>query len=106
MSINPTGSNGVADFDLLALSFGLEGWLSGSFPCPDLSAALDAHYIWNCNDEALCAFIQTHVSTPNANTISRLPSSHLMYSHLQLIHEQQGTFAQVQLFLKALKVDF
>ena len=29
-----------------------------------------------------------------------------MYSHLHLIHEQQGTFAQLQLLLKALKVDF
>ena len=92
--------------DLLALSFGLESWLSGSFLCPDLSAALDAHYIWNRNDGALRAFIQTHVSTPDANAISRLPSFHLMYSRLWLIHEQQGTFAQVQLFLKALKVDF
>ena len=91
---------------LLALCHGLDIWLNGTFPCPDKSAAGDAHYIWSQNDGVLRGFIQKHVSASDAHSIEDLSTSHLMFKKLRSNHERQGAFAKLQLLLKGLKIQF
>ena len=91
---------------LLALQQGFDLWLDGTLPCPDLSTAPEANFIWKCNDGALRSFIQTHVSGPNVHLIKTLPTAHLMFEKLKSQHEQQGAFAQINLLLKELQIEF
>ena len=91
---------------LLALQQGFEPWLDGSLSCPDASAAPEANFIWKRNDAALRAFIQNHVSASDLHLIQSLPSAHSMFDKLKSQHEQQGAFTQINLLLKALKVEF
>src|SRR6266849_661094 len=91
---------------LVALCSGIDPWLDGSLACPDQPAAPEANYIWKRNDGALRGFIQTHISPSDLHLIELLPTSHLMFEKLRSLHEQQGPFAQLNLLLKGLQVDF
>jgi gag-polypeptide of LTR copia-type len=91
---------------LLALQQGFEPWLDGSLPCPDAFAAPEANFIWKRNDAALRAFIQNHVSASDLHLIQTIPSAHAMFDKLKTQHEQQGAFAQINLLLKGLKIEF
>ncbi len=53
----------------------------------------------------LRGFIQDHVSPADIHTIDSLTTAHLMFEKLRSEHEKQGAFAQVNLLLKALKID-
>ena len=90
----------------LALANGLAFWLDSSLPCPNATLAPNANFIWLHNDSTLQAFIQTHVSPSNGHLIKNEPSSHCMLVTLKNRYEQQGTFAQINLLLKGLQIDF
>ncbi|KAI0273169.1 hypothetical protein BGY98DRAFT_936381 [Russula aff. rugulosa BPL654] len=79
----------------------LARWL---LPCPDATVAPGDYFIWKRNDGALRYFIQSHVSPADVHLIELLPTAHLMFDTLRSKHEQQGTFAQINLLLKALQI--
>ena len=94
------------ELHLLILQQGLNPWLDGSLACPDPSTSADANYIWHCNDGALRAFILGHISTADKHIAHPMTIAHLMYEKLKSHHEQQGTFAQINLLLKVLQIEF
>jgi hypothetical protein len=91
---------------LIILQQGFEPWLNGSLPCPDATAATEANFIWTCNDGALRGFIQDCVSPADEHLIQPLATAHLMFEALKAQHEQQGAFAQINLLLKGLQIEF
>ena len=94
------------ELHLLTLQQGLDPWLDGSLACPDPSSSADANYIWHRNDGALRAFILGHISTADKHIARPMTTTHLMYEKLKSHHEQQGAFAQINLLLKALQIEF
>lgn len=90
---------------LLTRRQGFRPWLEGTLPCPDISAAPKANYMWTRNDDALASFMIDHVSPADAHLIEKLPSAHNMFKTLCIQHEQLGAFAQINLLLKALQIE-
>jgi hypothetical protein len=91
---------------LLALQQGFAPWLDGSLPCPDATLSPGANFIWKRNDDALRGFIQEYVYPADVHLIELLPTAHLMFETLRAQHEPQVTFAQINLLLKALQIEF
>jgi hypothetical protein len=91
---------------LLALQQGFAPWLDGSLPCPDATLSPGANFIWKHNDDALQGFIQDYVYAADVHLIELLPTAHLMFETLRAQHEPQVTFAQINLLLKALQIEF
>jgi hypothetical protein len=73
---------------------------------PDPSTSLDANFIWKRNDAALRAFIQTKVCSSEIHQIKSLSTAFLMIEKLKSVHEKQGAFAQMNLLLKGLTIEF
>jgi hypothetical protein len=90
---------------LLALQQGLTPWLDGSLPCPDATLAPGDNFIWKRNDGILRGFIQEYVSRVDVHLINRLPTAHLMFETLRA-QPPEVTFAQINLLLKALRIEF
>lgn len=85
---------------------GFEPLLNGTLTCPDASTAPDANFIWKCNNATLRTFIQSHVSPTDVHFVWPLATAHLMSEKLRSQHEQRGAFAQINLLIKALQIDF
>jgi hypothetical protein len=81
---------------------GFVKWLKGSLPQPDAALHPKAHDIWETNDCSLRGFICGCISKADYNTVSHLPTSHLIYKELQQRHEKLGAHAQLLLLKKAL----
>lgn len=91
--------------ELLARRYGFRPWLEGSLSCPNISSSPDANYIWTRNDDTLGGFIIDHVSPADVHLIDSLPSAHAMFEKLRVEHEQLGAFAQINLLIKALRIE-
>src|SRR6267154_2772350 len=92
--------------ELLARRQGFRPWLEGTLPCPNITTAPEANFVWTRNDDSLSGFIIDHVSPTDAHLIEKLSSSYLMFEKLHAQHEQLGAFAQLNLLLKGIKIDF
>ena len=60
--------------------------------------------MWKQNDDTLCAFILQHVSTTDVDHAQGCSTTHTLFMCLQMLHENQGAYAQITLFMKALEL--
>ena len=94
------------NLNIVLLQQGLDPWLDGSLPCPDPTTYADVNYIWRHNDGAVRGFILGRLSVADKHLARPLATTHLMYNKLKSHHEQLGAFAQINLLIKGLQVDF
>jgi gag-polypeptide of LTR copia-type len=91
---------------LLADKFGVRGWLMGTLSCPDTTANLRAHHIWETTDLSLCAFILQHIAPLEFDEVKNLATSHAVFEHLHGRHEKLGLYAQLMYLKEGLDVMF
>jgi len=94
------------ELNLLVLQCGLKPWLEGTLACPDPSISPDNHFVWTQNDGALRGFILARISWADMGHVEACTSAHDLFTCLRTLHEKQGTYTKIRMWIKILEIRF
>jgi transposase InsO family protein len=91
---------------LLSDRQGFTDWLNGTLSRPPKATHAKAHHIWAINDRSLKAFLLSHISQRDYDSVCTLPTAHSVFEALQKTHENQGLHAKLVLLKQAIDTRF